>query len=231
MPSLGGVRTGDSIDVEFTNGVARTYRVKGVFETKSYLADQNVYITWDELESIKRQNVDEATEVLIKTVPGVDEEEVKFSLIGMGIQEQIKTWHDLLGKAFAQVVQSYGVINSISTIVSIVIAIVVIFIVIMIKTINNRRQIGILKAIGIRALGRFDILNVMGIIFGLLILFAMDRYFSVYPIVFPDGDIRPAFTIADIVSNAVLLFIASAIAGFIPAWMIAREDILTAMRG
>ncbi len=238
MPSLGGVRTGDSIDVEFTNGVARTYRVKGVFETKSYLADQNVYITWDELESIKGQNVDEATEVLIKTVPGVDEEEVKLSLIGMGIQEQIKTWHDLLGKAFAQVVQSYGVINSISTIVSIVIAIVVIFIVIMIKTINNRRQIGILKAIGIhRTTITFSyvfqviILAVMGIIFGLMILLAMDRYFSVYPIVFPDGDIRPAFTIADIVSNAVLLFIASAVAGFIPAWMIAREDILTAMRG
>jgi putative ABC transport system permease protein len=238
MPSLGGVRAGDSIDVEFTNGVVRTYRVNGIFETKSYLADQSVFITWDELESIKGQQVNQATEVLIRTVPGEDAEEVKFSLIGMGIQEEIKTWHDLLGKAFAQVVQSYGVINSISTIVSIVIAIVVIFIVIMIKTLNNRRQIGILKAIGIhRTTITFSyvfqviILAVMGILFGLFILFAMDRYFAVYPIVFPDGDIRPAFTLADIVSNAVLLFIASAIAGLIPAWLIAREEILTAMRG
>ncbi|PKL65955.1 MAG: ABC transporter permease [Methanomicrobiales archaeon HGW-Methanomicrobiales-3] len=238
MPSLGGVRTGDSIDVEYTNGVTRTYRVKGIFETKSYMADQVAFITWEELESIKGQQVDQATEVLIKTVPGEDEEEVKLALIGMGIQEQIKTWHDLLGKAFAEVVQSYGVINSISTIVSIVIAIVVIFIVIMIKTLNNRRQIGILKAIGIhRTTITFSyvfqviILAVMGIIFGLFILFALDRYFSIFPIVFPDGDIRPAFTLADIVTNAVLLFIASAIAGFIPAWQIAREEILTAMRG
>ena len=152
------------------------------------------------------RQIDQATEVLIRTVPGEDEEEVKFSLIGMGIQEEIKTWHDLLGKAFAEVVQSYGVINSISTIVSIVIAIVVIFIVIMIKTLNNRRQIGILKAIGIhRTTITFSyvfqviILAVMGIIFGLFILFALDRYFAVYPIVFPDGDIRPAFTLADIV--------------------------------
>ena len=91
------------------------------------------------------RTVDQATAVLIRTVPGEDEHEVKFSLIGMGIQEDIKTWHDLLGKAFAQVVQSYAVINNISTIVSLVIAIVVIFIVIMIKTLNNRRQIGILK--------------------------------------------------------------------------------------
>ncbi len=52
-----------------------------------------------------------------------------------------------------------------------------------------------------------------------------------YPIVFPEGDIRPAFTLVDIASNAVLLFVASAIAGFIPAWQIAREDIMTAMKG
>jgi putative ABC transport system permease protein len=108
----------------------------------------------------------------------------------------------------------------------------------MIKTLNNKRQIGILKAIGIHRttitysyVFQVIILAVMGIIFGLFILFAMDRYFAMYPIVFPDGDIRPAFTLADIVSNAVLLFISSAIAGFIPAWLIAREEILTAMRG
>ncbi len=238
MPSLGGVTAGDSIDVEFTNGVTRTYRVKGIFETKSYTVDPLVFITWEELESIRGVPVDQATAVLIRTVPGEDEREVKFTLTGMGIQEEIKTWQDLLGKAFAQVVQSYAVINNISTAVSLVIAIVVIFIVIMIKTLNNRRQIGILKAIGIhRTTITFSyvfqviILAIMGIIFGLFILFALDRYFAVYPIVFPEGDIRPAFTIADIASNAVLLFVASAIAGFIPAWQIAREDILSAMRG
>jgi putative ABC transport system permease protein len=238
MPSLGGVTSGDSIDVEFTNGVTRTYRVKGIFETKSYMVDPLVFITWDELESVRGMPVDEATSVLIRTVPGKDEEKVKLSLIGMGIQEEIKTWHDLLGKAFAEVVQSYAVIENISTIVSLVIAVVVIFIVIMIKTLNNRRQIGILKAIGIhRTTITFSyvfqviILAIMGIIFGLFILFALDRYFAVFPIVFPDGDVRPAFTIAEIASNAVLLFVASAIAGFIPAWMVAREGILAAMRG
>jgi putative ABC transport system permease protein len=169
---------------------------------------------------------------------GEEVEEVKLSLIGMGIQEQIKTWHDLPGKAFAEVVQSYAIINNISTIVSIVIAIVVIFIVIMIKTLNNCQQIAILKAIGIYRttitfsyVFRVVILAIGGSIFGLFILLALDRYFSVFPIVFPDGDIRPVFTLADIVTNAVLLFVASAVAGFIPAWQIARQDILTAMRG
>ncbi len=168
--------------MEYTNGVTRTYRVKGVFETKSYVVDPNVYITWDELESIRGQPVDQATAVLIRTIPGEDEREVKFSLIGMGIQEKVKTWQDLLGKAFAQVIDSYAVINNISTIVSLVIAIVVIFIVIMIKTLNNRRQIGILKALGIHRttitfsyVFQVTILAIMGILFGLGVLFALDQ--------------------------------------------------------
>jgi putative ABC transport system permease protein len=238
LPSLGGVTTGDTIDVEFTNGIIHTYRVKGIFETKSYTVDPTVYITWNELENIRGEPVDQATAVLIKTLPGEDEQDVKFSLIGMGIQEEIKTWQDLLGKVFAQVVDSYAIINNISTIVSLIIAIVVIFIVIMIKTLNNRRQIGILKAIGIhRTIITFSyvfqvtILSLMGILFGLLILFALDQYFAVYPMVFPEGDIRPIFTIADLATSAVLLFFASAIAGFLPAWQIAREDIMTAMKG
>ena len=120
--------------------------------------------------------------------------------------------------------RDYAVINNISTIVSLVIAIVVIFIVIMIKTLNNRRQIGILKAIGIhRTIITFSyvfqvtILSLMGILFGLVILFALNQYFAVYPMVFPEGDIRPAFTVADLAANAVLLFFASTIAGFLPA--------------
>lgn len=45
LPSLGGVTTGDTITVEYTNGISHTYRVKGIFETKSYTVDPNVYIT------------------------------------------------------------------------------------------------------------------------------------------------------------------------------------------
>ena len=45
--------------------------------------------------------------------------------------------------------RSFAIINLISTAVSLVIATVVIFIVVFINTVNRRRQIGILKAIGI----------------------------------------------------------------------------------
>jgi len=53
---------------------------------------------------------------------------------------------------------------------------------------------------------------------------------TLYPIKFPDGDVTPYVTTMDLVTNTILLFIAAAIAGYIPAWRVASEDIMTAMR-
>ena len=56
---------------------------------------------------------------------------------------------DLLKKVMGKVLQSFAIINMVSLIVSIIITTVVLFIVITIKTLNSRKQIGILKAIGV----------------------------------------------------------------------------------
>lgn len=47
--SLGGVKTGDSITVSFVNGVSKDYRIKGIFQTKSYQTDYKVFISWNEM--------------------------------------------------------------------------------------------------------------------------------------------------------------------------------------
>jgi putative ABC transport system permease protein len=107
----------------------------------------------------------------------------------------------------------------------------------MIKTLNSRRQIGILLAIGIRQeiiinsyLFQVLILSLLGIVFGILIVLGLTVYFTAFPIEFPEGNIAPYVIPADIGVNALYLFIASAIAGYIPAWRIARKEILESMR-
>ncbi len=62
---------------------------------------------------------------------------------------KIQTMTDLLSKSVGKVLQSFAIINMVSLIVSVIITTVVLFIVITIKTINSRKQIGILKAIGV----------------------------------------------------------------------------------
>ncbi|MCX6693425.1 MAG: FtsX-like permease family protein [Methanomicrobiales archaeon] len=236
-PTLGAVGVGDSVTVEYTNGVVRNYRIKGIIETFSYSADQDVYVTQEEMESVLGHPLDVATHVLVKTEPGVPEAVVKTQILRFGVREQVKTWQDLLEDAMGRAVQNFSMLNSITLIVSLVIAIVVLFIMIMIKTLNSRRQIGVLKAIGIEQgiiinnyLLQVLLLTILGIVLGVVVVEGMVAYLTVFPFKFPDGDITPYVTFSDLASNTVLILVAAMIAGYIPAWQVARMDILTAMR-
>src|SRR5512145_2245648 len=52
LPSLGGVKVGDRVDVAYSNGVTRTYRVKGIYESLGALIDSAAFVTRDEMDSV-----------------------------------------------------------------------------------------------------------------------------------------------------------------------------------
>ncbi len=235
--TLGYVKAGDEVIVEYTNGVSKAYHVKGIIETGSFYADQGAYITWDELESVFDRKVDYATELIIKTHPGTYEPEVKTMLYRFGIREKVQTWQDILEEAMGRAVQNFSMLNSITVVVSLIIAIVVLFIVIMIKTLNSRRQIGVLKAIGVdkniiinNYVFQVLILTTLGVIVGTALVESMVAILTVYPFQFPDGEVTHVVATSDLVNNTIMLYVASFVAGYIPAWQVANEDILTAMR-
>ena len=76
-PTLGYVRTGDPVTIEYTNGVTREYRVKGIFETRSYQADMEIFVTWNEMESVLGHPIEDSTGVIMKTSPELQELLVK----------------------------------------------------------------------------------------------------------------------------------------------------------
>ncbi|KAF5044395.1 FtsX-like permease family protein [anaerobic digester metagenome] len=235
--SLGGVRVGERIEVTFANGVTREYVVKGIYETRSYLVDYSALVTWEELESVIGGPVDEATEVLVRTDRAHDLRVVKRGLLEAGVQEEVKTWKEAITSTVEDSIETFGIINSISMLVSLVIAVVVIFIVITIKAMNQRRQIAILKAIGIHrgVIIRAYLLQVLvictlGTLVGLVAVGAIETWFTAHPLVFPDGELVPRFEPAALVENAAWLFVVSLVAGYVPAWRITRENILSAMK-
>ena len=75
------------------------------------------------------------------------------------------------------------------------------------------------------------IYKILGSVLGFMILEAMVLYFTAYPMEFPDWNVTPVVDTGMLIENTLLLFVSSAIAGFIPAWRITRENILDAMRG
>ena len=235
--SLGGVVVGERIEVAFANGATREYVVKGVYATRSYLVDYSALITWDELESVVGAEVDEATEILVRAETGADVDGVKTALLENGVQEDVKTWREAISSAVEESIETFGIITSISTMVSLVIATVVIFIVITIKAMNQRRQIAILKAIGIHPstivrsyLVQVLVICTLGTLLGLVMVGLLGAWFTANPLVFPDGVVVPRFDGAALVENAVWLFGVSLVAGFVPAWRITRENIISAMK-
>ena len=150
MPSLGGVKVGDRVTVAYSNGVVKSYRVKGIFETEGALIDAAAFVTRNEMDSIMHTE-GTATEILVRGASKpMMPASLKYAIMNYGVEEKVKTWNEkgkgILGDAIA----SFSLLNNIMTFVSLVVASVVVFIVTFINIINRKKQIGILKAIGIR---------------------------------------------------------------------------------
>lgn len=236
-PNLGGVRIGDNIDVTFSKGVVKKYRVKGIFKTGFNLVDTSAFITQKEMESVLKLD-NKASQILIKIDKRGSEEEFKKEFMELGISEDIKTWEEKTAGFVKDIVSSFNLINLILTAVSLIIAVIVIFIVIYINIINKRKQIGILKAIGIdeRVIINSYIMQALfycfsGIIAGMFLLYLLTSYLTANPIKFPMGYVRPLVSNQLIIMSAVSLIIVSLIAGFIPSWRTARMNILKAIWG
>ena len=238
QPSLGGVRVGDSVTVEFANGFTKDYRVKGIFSTGKYEVDSRVFTTWEDMKVVTGSDLDRASYITVRVKPDYSDQFVKDELLQYGVMEKVQTSHDVLDKSLGRTLESFSIIGYISLIVSLVIAVVVLFIVIMIKTLNNRRQIGILKAIGVdktvimHSYGfQVIMLSTAGILIGFVFTGLLVLVMTFYPMVSPMFTATPYVTPVELAENGLILFVASVIAGYLPAWKVARENIQDVMKG
>jgi putative ABC transport system permease protein len=236
-PSLGGVRVGDSILAEYGNGVKKEYRVKGIYQTGNFEMDSRMIVSWEDMETVRGESLDYAPYITVKVKEGYSESFVKNELLQYGLREEVQTTDDLLDKGIGRALASFSIIGFISMLVSLVIAVVVLFIVVMIKTLNNRKQIGILKAIGVEksvimhSYGfQVILLSIAGILVGFFFTALITLYMTYYPMVTPEFSATPYVTPLDLATNGIILFAASVISGYFPAWKVSRENIRQVIR-
>ncbi|MDD1694433.1 MAG: FtsX-like permease family protein [Methanoregula sp.] len=237
MPSLGGVKVGDRVEVAYSNGVVKSYRVKGIFETEGALIDSAAFVTRTEMDSIMHTE-GTATEILMRGISADDAGTLKYTIMDYGVEEKVKTWNEKGKGILGDAINSFSLLNNIMTFVSLVVASVVVFIVTFINIINRRKQIGILKAIGIRKqviVGSY-LLQVLflctcGVITGVLILKTISMVLTINQLRFPMGYITPVINYSGLAISIVLLFVVSVLSGYIPARQVVNEEILDAMRG
>lgn len=113
------------------------------------------------------------------------------------------------------------------------------FIVIYINVINKRRQVGILRAIGIRRdviigsyLTQAIFYAVVGIVLGGLIFgYGIQPYFELHPLDLPLGEISLAVETSTVNKAVLGLLTAAVLAGLIPVLHITRQGIIQAIWG
>ncbi|QXO94527.1 ABC transporter permease [Methanospirillum purgamenti] len=232
MESLGGVHAGDSLDVTFQNGVVRKMTVAGIFETGSLSADNEAFITRKEMESVLGET-GESSLILIRAYDADSLKETKVRLMEFGIHDDIKTVTEKGEGIIGDALKSFSLLNSIMLVFSLVIASIVIFIVVYINTTHQRRQIGILKAIGIpeRDIIRDYLVQVaviygFGAVCGVALFTGISEYFKAFPLQFPAGAVYPVFDLTVLLPSLVVLGFVSLVAGFIPAQQATSEEIL-----
>jgi putative ABC transport system permease protein len=237
MPSLGGVKVGDRVQVTYSNGVAKSYRVKGIYETLGALIDTSAFVTRGEMDSMMHTD-NQATEILVRGQSTDDAARLKYTIMDYGVEEKVKTWSEKGKGIMGDAISSLNLISNIMTFVALVVAAVVVFIVTYINIINRKKQIGILKAIGIRKqliVGSYLIQVlfqcVCGVITGIVMLNIIRIGLTINKIRFPMGYLTPEIDYGSVAISVVLLCLVSLLSGYIPAKQVADEEILDAMRG
>ena len=242
--TLGGVGVGDTLRVSFSNGISREYTVKGIFLAQDGGADRLTFITRAEMVSVMGRNAfgDQASQVIVRTEASGSEEfyagEVERVLAGLADDLQVRTWRDY-GSATRAVVSSFNMVTSLISGIGLFVAAIVMFIVLYIQVVNKRRQIGILRAIGIRSrlivgsyLFQASFYVVAGILVGWLIYsFAIEPAFMHSPLDTPMGPLSLVVENRTVYTAVIGLVLAAFLAGLLPVMSIIRQGIIETIWG
>lgn len=240
LETVSGVQPGDTVRLT-VGDTTKELTVAGIVQSKVDEVSLNTYIPEREFRRLFDRFDRNADEIVVRVHSEFSVNELKAALAATSISTyaQIQTYDEAKPKFITDIKNTFTILGNLIGSVGIVVASITIFIIVFINAISRRQQIGILKGIGIerRAIEYAYILQaafyaLVGSALGTLLIYGfLIGYFERNPIQFPFSDgILVAPPEATLV-RFVILFFVTLIAGFIPAWMIARQNTLNSILG
>lgn len=237
--NLGEVKIGSYVDVTYSNGIKKTYKVKGIMQGTFELVDLNALVNFKEIDLVYALNGTKATSIVVRVEKPGEEKNIKRKIIEAGVKEKVFTWQEKVDTLIKQAMESINLIDVLSKYISIIVGAALILIVVYINVLNRKKEIGILKAVGISPsaiifsyafISLFYVL--MGILTGLVFYYVLIFYFTLNPVKFYESiEIIPEIQPILIIKSVAIMIIMSIIAGVLPAWRVSRESILKSIWG
>lgn len=227
------LEVGDVVRVIFRNSRLKRYTVYGILDVRDYEANYNAILPWNELQAILKTDPNEASEIRIKLNDKNRVPELKSAITKITKpEESVETWEDKDDFGLPDLVRGFNLVGQIIFGVGLLSSAVVIAVVIYVNAIRKRRQIGIIRAIGIKNWLILLIFSVQAFLLaglsvgvGTGFYYLLDRYLHQHPIVMPFGDMTTSFQLNAYLVAVKLFLITSVLAGLYPAWIITKEPI------
>lgn len=234
----------DGVPQDYAAGptsVTQDFIVRGILDSKVQFVSSRAYILDSELKKMLGKTDGDVSEIAITMKPGIDPYIVKTPLINNGFSEyaKINTAEEGAPEFLVNIRLFFNIIGTILGSVSIVVALITIFIIIYINALTRRRQIGIMKGIGITdfAIEFSYICQAVFYVFigsaiALVLIFAVLKpYLDVHPIDTPFAGIVLVAEPMSVAFKFLLVMIVSTFAGYLPARIIVRKNALDAILG
>lgn len=225
---------GDYVELTSPSGNKWKYKIVGIVDAKTFFSNWMVFMTADELKSFS--NFNGIGQIVVKLEDLGKMEETKKNIKKENISADVQTWEEQAG-FIADIILVFGVITG-GIISGLSLAVFMVTAVILyINFLQYRRQIGILKSMGVS--NYFIIFVYMteafifatlsfGIAFAIFYLLNMNSNQNPIPLLI--GDFHTALNLNNI-SLTFLTLIISAIAGsVIPAVLAAKTNIIDIIR-
>lgn len=241
--NLGHVSIGEKVKVHITNGNTYEFKVVGISNTKTSTMDGRSFVNYKTLKQLSELPDNRYSEIAVraqnpKQVPSLVNylREVNER---MGNQNKIEKLEEAIPSALTDLKLAFGLIANIVGATAILVGLVIVFVIIFINASNRRRELGILKAQGIEPSALilsyiFQALfyTIVGVIIALGILFFfLQNYFANNPISLPMADGQLVLGTDYLSLRAGILIISAIISGFIPSWLIVRQNTLDSILG
>ena len=231
---------GDTVRIT-VGDVTKEFIVKGIIQSKVDEINLATYIPEQEFRRLFNRLDRNADQIVVRTVTPEANDEVKEALLNNGFDRYAKvlTFEENLPKFLIDIKNTMNLLGTFIGSIGIVVASITVFIIIFINALSRRRHIGILKAIGIER-RVIEIAYVMqaafyalsGSLLGALLTYlVLIPYFNENPIQFPFSDGILSADPESTFYKFIILFVTTLLAGFFPAWMIARQNTLDAILG